>query len=74
MTNPTSGLIGGGGLFVLLSINDEYRADFFSLWPRNVSRTGCLSGGCGAHGNKGTCGNTAAMGISIELQANGFTS
>lgn len=31
-------------------------------------------GGYGAHPNKGTCGNTAGMGISSELQANGFTS
>lgn len=59
---------------MLLSIHDEYQASLFQTMPKKRETDKVFVRGCGAHPNKRTCGNTAGMGISSELQANGFTS
>lgn len=53
---------------MLLSINDEYRADFFRLWRRNVRRTRCLSGATPHIGTKGLVGTQLVWGFPVSCR------
>lgn len=48
---------------MLLSIHDEYQADFFRLWRRNVRRTRCLSGATEHIRTKGLVGTQLVWGF-----------